>query len=545
MSVESKPISITGQPQSVVLGHDDVVADSDEENPSRGFLIFNAVPSWLASFLLNTSLILILALFAVTTEEKSTISLEANDIEPASIDDSNFNLEDLKLDSSNPLVSELTEPPARQPKPEMEQLTIDTDFTSDDATLMASDTTSFEGAVFDQLSVSDTTNEISGRSTNSRVALLGKYGGNAASEHSVDLALQWIADHQLPDGGWNLDHTIGPKVNDRPRTSPNAGDMPDARFAATALALLPFLGQGHTHQNGKYKKVVFDGLAWLMTRAPPVRGSKGLAYWDTGGRAPMYSHGLVTIVLGETYAMTGDEKIRDFLVESLKFIESCQDPVGGGWRYGYRDRGDTSVVGWQIMALKSGKLSGIPLQKSTFKLANSFLDSVSTDYGAYYGYDAKPTKSRQSDSDIEQFRSHNRARTAIGLLCRMYLGWDREREGIVRGIDWISSDALGPDTSAKDREIDMYYNYYATQVMKHYGGEKWQRWNVEMRDFLVESQSKDGVTKGSWMFNPDGDAELSGGRLYVTSLACMTLEVYYRFLPLYGDDVLDDEFPLD
>lgn len=99
----------------------------------------------------------------------------------------------------------------------------------------------------------------------------------------------------------------------------------------------------------------------------------------------------------------------------------------------------------------------------------------------------------------------------------------------------------GPDTRTGP---DMYYNYYATQVMKHIGGRSWENWNAEMRDHLVKSQDKEGAAAGSWTPGR-GHAEEKGGRLYTTSLSCMTLEVYYRYLPLYGDKAANDEFPLD
>jgi hypothetical protein len=39
---------------------------------------------------------------------------------------------------------------------------------------------------------------------------------------------------------------------------------------------------------------------------------------------------------------------------------------------------------------------------------------------------------------------------------------------------------------------------------------------------------------GSWYFaEPYGDA---GGRLYNTALAILTLEVYYRYLPLFSPE---------
>jgi hypothetical protein len=53
-----------------------------------------------------------------------------------------------------------------------------------------------------------------------------------------------------------------------------------------------------------------------------------------------------------------------------------------------------------------------------------------------------------------------------------------------------------------------------------------------MRDFLIQSQEKGGHKEGSW--SPEGaDYGTHAGRIYTTSLALLTLEVYYRHLPLY------------
>jgi hypothetical protein len=87
----------------------------------------------------------------------------------------------------------------------------------------------------------------------------------------------------------------------------------------------------------------------------------------------------------------------------------------------------------------------------------------------------------------------------------------------------------------------MYYNYYATQCMRHYDGELWDKWNVVMRDQLVNSQEKAGHLKGSWHQNGDHGSD-RGGRLYCTSMATMILEVYYRHSPIYGKAAVEDEF---
>jgi len=87
----------------------------------------------------------------------------------------------------------------------------------------------------------------------------------------------------------------------------------------------------------------------------------------------------------------------------------------------------------------------------------------------------------------------------------------------------------------------MYYYYYATQVMHHVGGPDWDMWNARMRPMLIAKQDR-GTTprfphlKGSW--SPTGDYHAgSGGRVMMTSLAILTLEVYYRHLPLYRRDL--------
>ena len=67
-----------------------------------------------------------------------------------------------------------------------------------------------------------------------------------------------------------------------------------------------------------------------------------------------------------------------------------------------------------------------------------------------------------------------------------------------------------------------------------FGGEAWKTWNLKMRDGLVKSQddTPGNPRRGSW--SSAGDVQGSaGGRLMITSLNLLTLEVYYRHLPLY------------
>ena len=154
----------------------------------------------------------------------------------------------------------------------------------------------------------------------------------------------------------------------------------------------------------------------------------------------------------------------------------------------------------------------LDVKKETITGAIKFLDSTQSEGGAYYGY-REPGKL----SGV----------TAIGLLCRMYTGWEKDNPALYRGIQYLSE--TGPSKS------DVYYNYYATQVLHHWGGEEWKKWNAVMRDQLVHTQELGSHEEGSWDPIGKGPSNMAGGRLYTTALSCMILEVYYRHMPLYAD----------
>ena len=299
----------------------------------------------------------------------------------------------------------------------------------------------------------------------------------------------------------------------------DSGKLAEARNAATGLALLPFLGSGQTHKESKkYKATIHNGLTFLVNR---MRISpQGGALNEPGGN--MYSHGIATIALCEAYAMTNDKNLLVPTRAALNFIVSAQDPKGGGWRYQPREKGDTSMLGWQLMALKSGQMaeSHRPGTRSAERRRCSSTACRAT--AARSTAIRRPIRGRD-------------ATVAIGLLCRMYLGWKRDNPALQRGVQWLSR--RGPSAS------NMYYNYYATQVMRHWEGEEWKNWNQQMRDQLIHSQAKQGHEEGSW-FTGGGDLGAgTGGRLYCTAMAAMILEVYYRHMPIYRMRSVEQDFP--
>jgi hypothetical protein len=354
-----------------------------------------------------------------------------------------------------------------------------------------------------------------GRGSGSRKALLGSGGGTKQSERAVAAALNWLARHQLMDGSWSLTAYRNRCNKDGTCTGPaRVGEHPSA---ATALGLLPFLAAGQTHETkGPYRKNIAAGIRYL------IANQKADGDLTMGGQ--MYDHGLAAIALCECYGMSNDKNVRPAAQAALNFIMDAQDPAGGGWRYVPRQAGDTSVVGWQIMALKSGQMAYLNVNAATFEKAKAFLKSVSS--GGYSG-------GRFTYMPGGQVATGDLATTAIGLLCHQYMGMPKNDPVMVNGTAYLMKNQ--PDL-ATTRNI--YYWYYATQVLHNQPGTDWDTWNRKMRRLLIDTQCRKGCAEGSWA--PDAPTQDQygdhGGRLMVTSLSALTLEVYYRFLPLYKLD---------
>ena len=349
-----------------------------------------------------------------------------------------------------------------------------------------------------------------GRSTESKAALLKRMGGTDASEAAVARGLVWLKIHQSDDGSWNFYH-----INSLECDCTMPGRLANNTNGATAMALLAFLGAGQTHQEGQYQSEVRRGLDYLRANGSPV--GKGISYYgQLQGPPTFYTHGLATIALSEAFAMTHDPDLRPAVAGGIEFLVATQHDQGG-WRYFPGQPGDTSVVAWELMALKSAQFSRITVPPKVFNGIDRFLGSVSSMRGSRYAYtpDRKMTPTPSM--------------TAAGLLCRMYLDWNDTSVGLRSGVHFL--DEQGPDP------YDMYYNYYATQVLHHWGGDEWDRWNSVMRDHLIKTQITGGHAMGSWDV-ADRHGTM-GGRLYMTSLALLTLEVYYRHLPLFQRDRIE------
>ena len=343
------------------------------------------------------------------------------------------------------------------------------------------------------------------RASGSRAASLARDGGTLDSERAVAGALNWLARHQNSDGSWGCTGFTR-QCNDPSCSAHAAKAGADYPMAATAFGLLPFFAGGQTHKTtGPYKGVIEKGLLWMSKNQDPKTGRLG------GGN--MYEHGLATIAVCEAYGLSKDPTLRRMAEGAVAFVVYAQNDSSGGWHYGAKPTtvGDTSVVGWQLMGLKSAQMAGLPVPPATLTKSKKFLGSVSKGKaGGLFSYmpESGPTP----------------AMSAVGLLCNQYSGMKRTDPAMVEGMNYVMSNLAGAKS-------DSYFLYYATQVMHNLPGPEWDTWNRNARKHLISTQVKQGCAAGSWPVSGH-----TAGPIMSTSIHALTLEVYYRYLPLYQLD---------
>ncbi len=464
-------------------------------------------PAWIISAVLHMILIILLAMYLISPEgeeDQLVLSSRISELDSSDQwDQEEFVFEETPFEEASEFpvdeiapqdIPEVTQEALEENKPDEKQLVVEP---VDLAEVLLPSSEDF---------LPGTVGMFQGRDAISRGKLVKAYGGTDASERAVALGLKWLARVQEENGSWSLTRHQGHL------SSPTG---------ATGLGVLPFLGAGQTHRTGKYTTTVSKALNWIC--------DKQKANGDLrSGEGRMYSHAICTLALCEAYAMTKDPSLRDPAQRALDFIVKAQHKEGG-WRYNPGEPGDTSVVGWQLMALRSGQLAYLKVDKKVFEKTREFLDSVRTSLRAVSsdatGYAYLPK------------RPATHTMTAEGLLCRMYTGMPKFHEDVQSGVRLFTQRNYMPSVS-NFAGNNLYYWYYATQVMHHYGGSPWVTWNNRMRELLIRTQeTRGGQNQGSWP--PNAYYAKKAGRIYSTSLALLTLEVYYRHLPLYDRPLLD------
>ena len=353
----------------------------------------------------------------------------------------------------------------------------------------------------------------------------------------VRRGLAWLAHHQADDGHWSSAGFMDECGEQGQDTVCDGGGNPAHDVGVTSLALLAFLGAGHTDKQGEHRRVVKDGLRYLAD-VQSADGNFGLPQHG----AHSYDHILATLAFVEAFARTGERHLRRPAERGLAYMAALRTP-GGAWRYAPEHpemldptrRSDTSVTGWAVLALTTAKEAGLELPPGALPDALDFLDEVTDPDTGRAGYTRRGEAPARESGREDLWPSHlSESLTAVAVLSRIFADPEMERAGhldlVRRGIQRLVD--LPPAWSDDEPgRIDFYYWYYGAYALYQYqevDRAPWRAWDRPLRDALIANQHAEGERKGSWDPQVDPWGHL-GGRVYSTALLTLTLEVSYRY----------------
>jgi hypothetical protein len=321
----------------------------------------------------------------------------------------------------------------------------------------------------------------------------------------VDAALRWLVKNQEADGHWALQRWGGSRDE-------------DGNVGVTGLGLLAFLGAGHTERTGTHKETVLKAVKWLISK----QAANGVVGRNQGsGHGGGYNHAIAGLGLAEAYGMARVAETGVAAQKAVDYSVNEHQTEYSAWRYGPRMGPDTSVSGWFIMQLKSAKVAGLRVDGKGFQGAIAWLDKVQDLPGPEGQYAGK--------GRYQPGREVTPNMTAVCMLGRQFMGWKQNDPILIGAADYLMQHL--PQWGGNGKWM-FYYWYYGTLVTFQMGGDWWKQWNASLRDMLIQNQikSNDPTLDGSW--EPINDGK-EAGRAYSTALACLCLEVYYRYMPLY------------
>jgi hypothetical protein len=439
--------------------------------------------------------------------------------------------EELFEEPEEEIEEELEEQPEEEPQLKDAEIDDQNEEETDEDFTTEGDPNFLSDSPFD----SDAFNDVIGIGGGAGGKFGGRFGGRAnrraggaGAEQALKDALEWLKSHQSPDGSWDCDGfmencgKIGSSVCEGP-----GGSTHDV--GVTGLALLAFLGDGNTTSQGEYKDVVARGIAWLKEQQDPDTGLFG----ERQSHDFIYDHAIATLAVCEAYFFSKSPLIKGTAQKAISLIFRARNPYGA-WRYDVPPVGDndTSVTGWMVFALASAKDAGLEGDfKGAFDGALSFIDEVTDPASGRVGYASFGEQSSRTPANEHYPREKGESMTAVGLLCRVFLGQKPEEFPIMaKHADLIRTKP--PVWDVEGYGIDMYYWYYATYALYQMGKPWWPNWEKAMKAAVVDTQRKDGDAKGSW--DPECAWGWSGGRVYSTAIMTLCFEVYFRYAQVLG-----------
>jgi len=521
---------LDNQPEDELLDDEEIV-DGEQEDDNE---VKKAVPAWIISVVLHLVVLGLLSLIVyaakVETEEPAikTTALPPPPKEEEKKLERDIKQTDMPLDveveSDKPSPVNELEVPIEEFSKEEEN---DADVPKGREEAKADSEMGGSGAFMAIGAGGGSSGMFGSRSGGGKKRALGRFGGSKGSESAVDAALKWFKKHQSPNGMWDVDGYPA-NCTENPKCEPGTEHTgEDGDNAGTGYAILCFLGAGYDHRMpSKYKATVKKGLDWLVSVQKP-----------DGSFGRNYEQGVATMALAEAYAMSNDPALKDPAQKGIDIILARQakdkaDGYGLGWDYQAPNpaRIDSSVSGWCTMALKSAAAGGLNIGNG-MEGAKQYLERAWKDTNPNF-------KANDPYTDISEFPytwnatagtpGGHRAMAPVGALMAVFLGHKADDPMLNSLANYIMKNQF-----PAAYPCNTYYMYYNTLAIFQVAGERWEKWNKTVRDMLVGAQRKDaGCFDGSWNYEGTQFHGHMTGRILSTAYCCLSLEVYYRYLPV-------------
>ena len=316
-------------------------------------------------------------------------------------------------------------------------------------------------------------------------------------EESVRRACTWLAKNQTKDGSLQSSYAV----------------------AATGLAGLAWLASGSTPHEGPFADNIRRALVYLLR----CQAKSGFISENGGfGPSSMYGHGYSAQFFAQAYGMVRDDELGIRLKEGLKkavvLIESTQNRFGG-WNASpnadLTDDGSGAVAIMQITALRAAESCGVHVRDKIIERSKKYLLEMTNDQGWFaYNYNSRG-------------HGNSAATTGAGMYMIGALNL-HENPKYAKGIKNLMSScpfikgAGNPQGWGQTGAWSWYYYtcFYASLAIFQHGGDEWAKWYPAMAAELIRQQRKE----GNWE-DPYGGV--------FTSLAVLSLELPYRYLPMF------------
>lgn len=309
------------------------------------------------------------------------------------------------------------------------------------------------------------------------------------AEKAIENGLKYLVKSQSRDGSW--------------RTNGNTGSYP---CAMTALAGLALLASGNTPLEGPYAVNVQKATEYILSCA----GDSGLIAKMSEEQRSMYGHGFSMLFLGQVYGMGVDEntqrRIKRVLVQAIQLTGKSQSG-NGGWIYEPNSNSDEgSVTVTQIQGLRSCKNAGIKVPKEIITRACEYIAKcANSDGGIAYSLNS---------------RGESRPAITAAAVATLYNAGEYDNPIAIKSLEYLKKNVDMISNRMGDGH-GFYEMLYLAQAMYLSSEENWKSYFPNTMNKLIKIQGNDGSWKGDYV-----------GDVYGTSIALLTLQLPYQYLPI-------------